>query len=183
MRSYSGPLALFALPLLCSLAFCQAAATPAVGQECLAQADGFLQARLPVWQKRLQLADWKLSVVISAERDLKPNTLGNIHWDTAEKIATIRVLHPAGYQLACRAAIKDEENTLVHEMVHLELSSLPRTGESRKDEESAVNRITAALLQLGSVAPGETATATAAGKTGDAHGAADRKADPSRDGN
>jgi hypothetical protein len=182
MRSYPGPLFLFALPLLSSLAFCQTPATPGAAQECLARADGFLQARLPLWQKRLQLDDWKISVVISSERDLKPNTLGNIHWETGEKSATIRVLHPAGYQLACGAAIQDEENTLVHEMVHLELSSLPRSMESRKDEENAVNRIAAALLQLGSVGAGE-AVATAAGKSGATHGAADRKATPSRDGN
>ena len=133
----------------------QAALSPAAIQGCTLQAESFLQARLPTWQSRLQLSEWKLSVLVSPERDLKPNTLGNIHWDAQAKTATIRVLNPAGYQQPCPAVIKDMENTLVHEMVHLELSSLPRSTASRKDEETAVNRITAALLQLGSAETSE----------------------------
>ena len=44
--------------------------------------------------------------------------------------------------------LEDMEFTVVHELIHLQLSSLPRSEASRSDEEHAVNRITDALLKL-----------------------------------
>jgi hypothetical protein len=115
---------------------------------CAAQAEGFLGARLGIWQQRLGLADWKISLVMSRARDLKPKTLGNIHWEASKKTAVIRVLDVSDYQLSCREAQADMELTLVHELVHLELCSLPRSLASRTEEELAVNRIADALLRL-----------------------------------
>ena len=60
----------------------------------------------------------------------------------------IRVLDASDYQLSCRDAQADMELTLLHELVHLELSSLPRSQASRHEEELAVNRIADALLRL-----------------------------------
>jgi hypothetical protein len=40
------------------------------------------------------------------------------------------------------------EFTLVHELIHLELASLPRSDASRTDEEHAVNHMAEALLRL-----------------------------------
>jgi hypothetical protein len=51
------------------------------------------------------------------------------------------------------------EMTLVHELVHLELSSLPRSAASRREEEFAVNRIADALVQLDRRQAGLPATA------------------------
>jgi hypothetical protein len=44
--------------------------------------------------------------------------------------------------------LDDMEFTVVHELVHLQLSSLPRSEASRSAEEHAVNEITQALLNL-----------------------------------
>jgi hypothetical protein len=121
-------------------------------QACVAQAEGFLTARLGLWQQRLNLGDWKISVVMSPASDLKPKTLGNIHWDTDKKTAVIRVLDASGYQVSCREALPDMELTMVHELVHLELSSLPRSPASRHEEELAVNRIADALMRGAGVA-------------------------------
>jgi hypothetical protein len=115
---------------------------------CAAQAPGFLNARLAFWQQRLNLAEWKISMVMSHASDLKPKTLGNIHWDAGKKTAAIRVLDAADYRVSCREALSDMELTLVHELVHLELSSLPRSPASRREEEFAVNRIADALVRL-----------------------------------
>jgi hypothetical protein len=140
------------VPLVLSLALVRGMAAPpspnSATNTCAAQAEGFLDARLGIWQQRLKLADWKISVVMSHPRDLKPATLGNIHWDAGKKTAAIRVLHASDYQLPCHEALTDMELTLVHELVHLELSSLPRSQASRHEEELAVNRITDALLRL-----------------------------------
>ncbi len=96
----------------------------------------------------MNLEDWKLSVVLSRSNDLKPKTLGNIHWDAKQKSAVIRVLDASEYQVSCHDAIADMEVTVVHELVHLELASLPRPINSRRDEELAVNRLADALIRL-----------------------------------
>jgi hypothetical protein len=108
----------------------------------------FLNGRLAVWQQRLNLQTWKISIVMSHPSELKPRTLGNIHWDTDKKAAVIRVLHPADYRMAYKPMLEDMEFTVVHELIHLELSSLPRSEASRSAEEYAVNQIAEALLKL-----------------------------------
>lgn len=115
---------------------------------CVAEAEGFLNGRLGVWQQRLDLANWKISIVISPATELKVRTLGNIHWDADKKTAVIRVLDPSGYGLSCGELLPDMELTLVHELVHLELFSLPHSPAGRREEEFAVNRIADALMQL-----------------------------------
>jgi len=115
-------------------------------------AESFTAEKLWVWQKRLNLQDWKVSVVIARATELKPKTLGNIHWDAGKKTALIHVLDPADYTLPFDAMLKDMEFTVVHELIHLELSPvlapLQRTDENRRDEEHAVNHMAQALLDL-----------------------------------
>jgi hypothetical protein len=115
-------------------------------------AESFASARLSVWQKRLNLQDWDISVVVSRADGLKPKTVGNIHWDRDKKTATIRILDPADYELPLSAMLQDIEFTVVHELIHLEmapiLSDLRRTDANRMEEDPAVNQMAEALLQL-----------------------------------
>jgi hypothetical protein len=108
--------------------------------------------RISVWQKRLRLEDWNISVVVSRATELKPKTLGNIHWDSEKKTATLRVLDPADYKLPFDEMLKDVEFTVVHELIHLELSPvlspLQRNDANRREEEHAVNHMADALLKL-----------------------------------
>jgi hypothetical protein len=136
----------FVLPLFTGSAHAQS--HPAVTPECVSQVDHFLAERLAVWQQRLSLADWRIDVLQAHPSDLKPKTLGNIHWDADKKVATIRVMDLSDYQLSCRDTLDDMEFTIVHELIHLEISSLPRSEASRRDEEYAVNRLTEAYLKL-----------------------------------
>jgi hypothetical protein len=129
-------------------ALAQQPAPPSDAHACVVQPEAFLAARLGFWLPRLNLADWKVSILLSHPSDLKPKTLGNIHWDAPKKTAVIRVLDASGYRVSCREALPDMEMTLVHELVHLELSSLPRSPASRREEEFAVNRIAEALVHL-----------------------------------
>jgi hypothetical protein len=108
----------------------------------------FVQERLAIWQQRLKLADWKISIEMARRDDLKPKTLGATRWDKDKKSATIWVLDPSEYKLAFREVLNDLELTVVHELVHLELASLPRSEASRNNEEHAVNRIAEALIAL-----------------------------------
>jgi len=115
-------------------------------------AESFTNEKLYQWQKRLGLDDWKITIVLARTGELRPKTLGNIHWDLDKKTAMIHVLDPADYRLPFAEMLKDMEFTVVHELIHLELapvlSDLQRTDANRRTEEHSVNRMADALLQL-----------------------------------
>ncbi|SRR5579883_1595241 len=126
-------------------------AAPAAHERTLL-AGSFAEEKLQQWQKRLNLKDWNITVLVSRSTDLKPKTLGNIHWDLAKKSAVIRVLDPADYKLPFNAMLDDIEFTVVHELIHLEmapvLTDLQRNDANRREEEYAVNHVAEALLKL-----------------------------------
>jgi hypothetical protein len=103
---------------------------------------------LAVWRQRLKLEEWRISIVMTRHSDLKPKTLGGIRWDKTKKSAVLWVLDASDYQLPFREMLDDMELTIVHELVHLELASLPRSEAGRSSEEHAVNGIAEALLGL-----------------------------------
>jgi hypothetical protein len=115
-------------------------------------AQSFATEKLSIWQKRLNLEDWDISLIVARASDLKPKTLGNVHWDLPKKTAVIRVLDPADYRLPPNLVLKDIELTVVHELIHLEmapaLADLHRTEANREEEEKAVNHMADALLSL-----------------------------------
>ena len=109
-------------------------------------ANRYIHDILPYWQKRLQLQDWNVYILLSRPTDLRPGTLGNIHWDTEKKSATIRVMDASGYTSDVTAMLKDMQVTVVHELVHLELASLPVSDADRSNQEYAIDHLTDALL-------------------------------------
>jgi len=121
-------------------------------RERTALAASYTNERLAVWQKRLNLEDWNIAVVVARATELKPKTLGNIHWDLDKKTAIIRVLDPADYKLPLPEMLQDMEFTVVHELIHLDfapvLSDLQRSEANRRQEEHAVNHMAEALLKL-----------------------------------
>jgi len=121
---------------------------PSSAQDSAEFAFSYVNQRLAVWQQRLNLQDWKISIVMAHQSELKPKTLGNIHWESDKKTAVIRVLDASDYKMPFREMLDDMEFTVVHELIHLELSSLPRSDASRREEEHAVNQIADALLKL-----------------------------------
>src|SRR5437868_3473857 len=129
-----------------------AAPPPESARERTLLAERYAVERLSVWQKRLRLQDWNITLVVSRATELKPKTLGNIHWDTDKKVATLRVLDPADYKLPFNEMLQDLEFTVVHELIHLELSPvlspLQRNDANRREEEHAVNHLADALLRL-----------------------------------
>ena len=128
----------------CALALCSVA----FGQASAPTPKQFTEDRLAVWQQRLKLEEWRISVTLARRSDLPPQTLGGIRWDKSKKTATIWVLDPSDYQLPYSEMLDDMELTIVHELVHLDLASLPRGQASRSSEEHAVNGIAQAMLGL-----------------------------------
>lgn len=100
------------------------------------------------WQKRLALEDWEINSRVVPSRDLKPDTLGNLRWNSANKTAMIRVMDPCDYDLPSAEIPADIEYTIVHELVHLQLAMLPKGSGSKDIEERVVNQIGEALLSL-----------------------------------
>jgi len=123
-----------------------------LARERTLMAGSFASEKLWVWQKRLNLQAWDVSVVVARAAELKPRTVGHIRWDRAKKTAVIQVLDPADYHLPMDAMLRDIEFTVVHELIHLEmvpiLSDLLRTEANRMEEEHAVNQMTEAFLKL-----------------------------------
>lgn len=143
------------LPLALLAVFCGNASAQAPGESARERTlvvERFATERLAAWQKRLNLQDWNITLVVSRGAELKPKTLGNIHWDTDKKTAVLRVLDPADYKLAFNEMLQDVEFTVVHELIHLELSPvlspLQRNDANRREEEHAVNHMADALLKL-----------------------------------
>ena len=150
-----GYITLLCITLLCiTPGFAQAESndnTPSPGERTLI-VERYAAEKLSAWQHRLNLKDWEISVVVAPAGALKKNTVGNIRWDKDKKKAVIRVLDPADYKLPFDAILKDIEFTVVHELIHLEMSpvlaDLNRTDANRMEEEYAVNHMTDALLKL-----------------------------------
>jgi hypothetical protein len=154
-RRYTGFSGLL-LPLVCfglaPLTSAQQVPDAASSRERTLLTQSFANEKLWLWQKRLNLQDWNISVEMTRATDLKPRTLGNIHWDLDKKTAQIHVLDPADYHMTFNDMLSDMEFTVVHELIHLELSPvlspLSRSDANRRDEEHAVNQMADALLKL-----------------------------------
>jgi hypothetical protein len=112
------------------------------------RAQEFVDGKLTLWQQRLKLEGWQISVVMARGSDLPPKTMGGIRWDKGKKSAVIWVLDPSDYRLPFREMLDDMELTVVHELVHLDLASLPHGQASRESEEQAVSGIAQAMLGL-----------------------------------
>jgi hypothetical protein len=144
----------FAAPFLFSFASSLALAgshgsnSAIAAQEREATAQKFVQRSLHTWQRTMNLTDWNVKVELLHASALEPKTLGNIHWDLNTKSATIGVLSSYDYTLPTPEMLGDMEVTIVHELVHLDLASLPRNADSMRNEEFAVNQLTHALLDL-----------------------------------
>lgn len=123
------------------------ASSPAV-VESREFAQKYVAEKLTLWQQNLKLSEWRISWSMAHRSDLKPNTVGQIHWDMPRKSAAILVLDPADYRLPFNAMLDDMEITIIHELVHLKLTSLPHSEASRGSEEQAVNGISEALFAL-----------------------------------
>jgi hypothetical protein len=145
-------LLLSTLLLVAPLSIAQPSRLTTAASEQTLCAGSFAAEKLWFWQRRLNLQEWDIRVVVARASELKPKTLGNIHWDSSKKTAVLHVLDPADYDLAPAEMFDDMEFTVVHELIHLELapvlSQFPRDEANRRDEEHAVNQMAAALLKL-----------------------------------
>lgn len=136
-----------------------AASNPLISEE---QVDQWLR----LWQDRLRLQDWRVDAKIVRIWDLDPHTLGHIHWSKSKKTATIKVLNPVDYQIPQSRIAEDIEMSIVHELVHLQLSALTQDDRiSVANEEVVVTKIAMALMGLGASSPALSAASSGAGNS------------------
>jgi hypothetical protein len=100
-------------------------------------AQQYVAEKLELWQQRLKLSEWRITWAMAHRSDLKPNTVGQIHWDKPNKSSAILVLDPSDYRMPFDAMLDDMELTIIHELIHLKLTSLPHSEASRGSEEQA----------------------------------------------
>src|ERR1700722_8511794 len=96
------------------------------------------------WQKRLGLDEWNLNLQVVRQSEIDPNAWGSSHWDARAKTATIQVLDPRDYNLKGADLRLDMECTIVHELVHIQVS--PLDAPDAQVREDVVNKIMVALL-------------------------------------
>ena len=106
--------------------------------------ESHLDRQLRSWQKRLGMEEWRLTVRLVRQWNLDKNTWGNAEWDPDEKTGTISVLDPVDYNLKGGGLRLDMECTIVHELVHIQVSPLDARDENVRED--VVNRIMTALL-------------------------------------
>ncbi len=108
-----------------------------------------LQEKLKLWQERLRLQDWIVSVKIVRRREMQPDRQGEIEFNLYNKVAMISILEPIDYDDWGK---QDMEDTLVHELLHLHLAGINFHFGKNNDvyemlEEQAIESIAHGLIQ------------------------------------
>jgi hypothetical protein len=103
-----------------------------------------LEHQLRTWQKRLGLEDWTFTLRVVRQSEIDSNSWGASEWDPAAKTGVISVLDPRDYNLKGGELKLDMECTIVHELVHVQVSPLEAPNDHVREE--VVNRIMTALL-------------------------------------
>ena len=103
-----------------------------------------LERQMHFWQKRLGLDEWNLSVRLVRQSEIDRNSWGAAEWDPEAKTGMISVLDPRDYNLHGGELRLDMECTIVHELVHIQVSPLDARDEVIREE--IVNRFMAALM-------------------------------------
>ena len=103
-----------------------------------------LDRQVKFWQKRMGLDEWNFSVRVVRQSEIDPNAWGTAQWDPETKTGVIDVLDPRDYNLKGGELRLDMECTIVHELVHIQLS--PLEAHSAQQREDVVNHVMTALL-------------------------------------
>ncbi len=99
------------------------------------------------WQRRLGLQDWTIHARIVRIWELPKGTVANIQWSLTKRTAPIQVLHSVDSTVPRPEILRDTELSIVHELVHLSMAKLSLDSVDTSQEEEAVRKISAALMQ------------------------------------
>ncbi len=103
-----------------------------------------LDRQMRLWQKRLGLEEWNLRLRVVRQTEIDRNSWGAAEWDPQVKTGIISVLDPRDYNLKGGELRLDMECTIVHELVHIQVSPLAARDEGQRED--VVNKLMTALL-------------------------------------
>ena len=103
-----------------------------------------LDHQLRTWQRRLGLDDWTFTVRVVRQAEIDRDSWGSSEWDPIAKTGVVMVLDPRDYNLRGGSLRLDMECTIVHELVHIQVSPLSAPNEHVREE--VVNKLMTALL-------------------------------------
>ena len=103
-----------------------------------------LDHQLKTWQKRLGLDEWNLTLRVVRQSEIDRDTWGAAEWDPDTKTGVISVLDPRDYNLRGGELRHDMECTIVHELVHIQVS--PLDAKDERVREDVVNNLMTALM-------------------------------------
>ena len=103
-----------------------------------------LDRQMKSWQRRLGLEDWSLTLRLVRQSEIDRNSWGTAEWDPDARTGVINVLDPRDYNLKGGDLKLDMECTIVHELVHIQVS--PLGGHNDGAREEVVNKLMAALI-------------------------------------
>lgn len=143
----------FVLALTVFLSLCSAPAAPRLPVISQHQLDVLVSH----WQRVLALEDWEMRATVVRLNTMPDGALGYSQRNHELRFMSIWVLDPRDYPAVAlrdktvpktgKEIIRDIEDTVIHELVHLRLRDLVNADEDglADAEELTVNRITAAL--------------------------------------
>ena len=88
--------------------------------------------------------EWSLALRVVRQAEIDRNSWGAAEWDPEAKTGIISVLDPRDYNLKGNELKLDMECTIVHELVHIQVSPLAAHDEGQREE--VVNKIMTALM-------------------------------------
>ena len=103
-----------------------------------------LTSQTKIWQKRLGLEEWRIDVQVVRQKKLDRNSWGTAEWDPANKTGLISVLDPRDYNLKGSELKLDMECTIVHELIHIQVSPLDAKDAGLRED--VVNKIMSAVM-------------------------------------
>jgi hypothetical protein len=113
--------------------------------------DDQLQEKLQYWQNRLRLRDWHITVRFADDHVLGHDIRGNCVAVWSNKSAHINIRPKAIYPHHCfpANAIDDEEEALVHELLHVTFAGFEADDGTPEDDlqHQAINAIAVALVE------------------------------------
>lgn len=108
-----------------------------------------LQELCRLWQKRLRLQDWDVTVKVARQRDMDTDSLAECGHQIRKRTAEITLLDPIDYPPG-EPQPQDHEVDLVHELLHLHFAPFRAEDGSPEQiaQEQAIHAISKALVQL-----------------------------------
>lgn len=110
-----------------------------------------LDKKLKVWQRRMRLQDWTIRVSLSPKWDKGSGTTFGQCWpDRRNKQAEIKILRPEDYDPDDNIVAYDAEQTLVHELIHVQFTGTEPANKAPEAElyETAVEQMATALVNI-----------------------------------